>query len=131
MQRTRRRDTDAEQMIRRQVHRLGLRYRMNTAPLLDIQRRTNILFVSARVAVFVDGCFWHGCPEHATWPRANAAWWREKLLANRKRDRDTDRLLRSAGWLVLRFWEHEDPASAARKIGLVVKKRRRAKQRSS
>ena len=81
-------------------------------------------FNKARVAVFIDGCFWHGCPRHATLPKANAAWWRAKFAANIQRDRDTDRRLRTLGWKVLRFWEHESAQSAAQKIERVVRARR-------
>lgn len=82
------------------------------------------MFSRARVAVFVDGCFWHGCPAHGTWPKANAAWWRDKIRANVRRDRDTDAALATAGWRVLRFWEHHDPAIAAKEIARVVRQRR-------
>lgn len=73
----------------------------------------DIAFTKARLAVFVDGCFWHGCPEHGTLPRANAEWWIWKITRNRERDLDTDRLLREAGWSIVRVWEHEDPGTAA------------------
>jgi len=68
--------------------------------------RPDFVFARARLAVFVDGCFWHGCPRHATWPKNNAAFWRTKILGNRRRDRAVDRLLRAAGWRVLRIWQH-------------------------
>lgn len=71
----------------------------------------------------VDGCFWHGCPEHGTWPKANARWWREKIERNIARDRDTDATLTEAGWLCVRVWEHEDPAAAAARVAAVVSKR--------
>ncbi len=74
----------------------------------------------------VDGCFWHGCPEHATWPEHNAEFWREKIETNRLRDRDTDRRLDEAGWLVVRVWEHEDPIEAADRVEQVVRARRAA-----
>jgi DNA mismatch endonuclease (patch repair protein) len=73
--------------------------------------------------VFVDGCFWHGCPTHGTSPKANAAWWQAKIAANQARDRDTDRLLGEAGWKVVRVWEHEDPTTAARTIRDLVRAR--------
>ncbi len=82
------------------------------------------MFVPARVAVFVDGCFWHSCPKHATAPRANGAWWAEKLQRNVKRDRDTDILLERAGWLPLHVWEHEDTTEAAETVHRVVVQRR-------
>jgi DNA mismatch endonuclease (patch repair protein) len=81
-----------------------------------LRRRADVVFPRRRVAVFVDGCFWHGCPEHATSPKHNAEWWKEKLAANVRRDRDTDRRLSEAGWLVFRIWEHEDPRTAADRI---------------
>ena len=77
------------------------------------------------MAVFVDGCFWHGCPDHATWPKANAEWWRTKIQANQARDRDTDAKLTSAGWLSFRVWEHEDPEAAAARVDEVVRQRDR------
>lgn len=88
------------------------------------RRRADIVFGPSRVAVFVDGCFWHGCPEHGSWPRSNAEWWREKIQANKRRDSDTDRLLEDAGWYVIRIWEHEDPTQAADRVERVVRTRR-------
>jgi len=81
------------------------------------------VFTRVRVAVFIDGCFWHGCPEHATAPKANAEWWAEKLSANVRRDRDTDARLGEAGWLVVRIWEHEDAEEAAERIEQVIRSR--------
>lgn len=81
-----------------------------------MRRRADIAFPTRRVAVFVDGCFWHGCPEHATAPKKNADWWSVKLAANVARDRDTDARLRASGWTVVRIWEHEEPETAARRI---------------
>jgi len=75
-----------------------------------------VVFTRARVAVFVDGCFWHSCPLHATSPKANAAWWRTKLDTTVQRDRDTDASLVEAGWLVVRVWEHEPPTEAADRV---------------
>jgi len=74
--------------------------------------------------VYLDGCYWHGCPKHGTWPKANAQWWREKIETNRRRDADTNQRLEEAGWTVLRFWEHEDPEVAATKIADVVRRAR-------
>jgi DNA mismatch endonuclease, patch repair protein len=71
--------------------------------------------------VFVDGCFWHGCPEHASWPKANAEWWKAKIEANRARDRDTDRRLTEAGWMVIRVWEHEDTVTAADRVESAIR----------
>jgi len=89
---------------------------VNAPVLPDKRRRVDIAFLSARVAVFVDGCFWHGCPEHATWPASNADFWRQKIETNRRRDADTNAKLERAGWRVVRVWEHEDPSAAASRI---------------
>lgn len=125
MQATPRRDTPCELAVRSAVHALGLRFRVDW-PLPGKRRRADLAFVGAQVAVFIDGCFWHGCPKHATWPKANAQWWRDKIEANIRRDRDTDIVLRKSGWRVLRFWEHEDSMRAARAIQRVVRMRRQA-----
>jgi DNA mismatch endonuclease, patch repair protein len=88
-----------------------------------VRREADVLFVGPKVAVFVDSCFWHCCPEHGTWPSANGSWWREKLEANRRRDRDTDARLHADGWAVVRIWEHEDPRAAAVRVREVVRER--------
>lgn len=124
MQRQTRRDTAPELALRRAVWRRGLRYRVDVAPLKGTRRRADMVFRSARVAVYVDGCFWHRCPEHATSPRANSEWWADKLAANVRRDRDTDARLTEAGWLVIRVWEHEDMTEAAARIEEAVRARR-------
>jgi len=113
MRRQGRRDTKPELVIRRLLHARGMRYRVDVSPLPGMRRRADIVFTRARVAVFVDGCFWHGCPLHATKPKANAEWWADKLATNQARDVATDRQLRDAGWTVLRYWEHDGPASVA------------------
>jgi DNA mismatch endonuclease (patch repair protein) len=114
MQSQRRASTDPELAIRRLVHAAGLRYRVDAPlPLPGLRRRADLLFSRARIAVFVDGCYWHSCPQHATTPKANAAWWAAKLAGNVARDRDTDQRMFEAGWTVIRIWEHEDPADAA------------------
>ena len=115
MQATRRRDTEGEIALRAALRKLGLRYRVDVA-VPGTRRRADVAFLAQRVAVFVDGCFWHGCPRHGTWPKTNAAWWRAKIEANQLRDRDTDRKLAAIGWRVFRFWEHEDPSDAARRV---------------
>jgi DNA mismatch endonuclease (patch repair protein) len=97
-----------------------LRYRVDYPPIKGVRRRADIVFTKQKTAVFVDGCFWHSCPEHATWPTANAAWWSEKLRRNEERDRETDRLLEEAGWRVIRIWEHESPTDAAVRIQNLV-----------
>jgi DNA mismatch endonuclease (patch repair protein) len=119
---TPRRDTHGELMLRSAVHRLGLRYRVDRQ-LPGTRRRADLAFITARVAVFCDGCFWHACPIHATWPKANGAWWRNKILGNVRRDRDTDDRLRTAGWKVLRFWEHDDIVLAAKRVATIVASR--------
>lgn len=119
MVRQRRRDTGPEVAIRRLLHKRGLRYRVDAA-LPGMRRRADLLFRSASVAVFVDGCFWHGCPEHGTWPKNNAAWWAEKIARNIQRDRDTDQRLTDAGWQVVRVWEHEPAAQAVQRIADLV-----------
>ena len=104
----RQRDTKGELELRSLLHRRGLRFRVH-ALLPGLRRRSDIVFTRARVAVFVDGCFWHGRPEHGSRPKQNANWWREKIEANQRRDRDTDARLKAAGWTVVRVWEHDDP----------------------
>jgi DNA mismatch endonuclease (patch repair protein) len=121
MQRQARRDTAAELAIRHEVWRRGLRYRVDVAPIPGLRRRADLIFTRAKVAVYVDGCFWHRCPIHATSPKANRDWWAEKLDANVRRDRDTDRRLLDGGWSVVRIWEHEDPIEAADRIEAVVR----------
>lgn len=109
--------------LRRELHSRGLRYRVNVPVLPDgRRRRADIVFTRARVVVFVDGCFWHACPEHGTLPKTNREWWRSKLDRNAERDRDTDRRLRDASWTVLRFWEHENVVNAADIIEIAVRR---------
>ncbi|MGW0750986.1 very short patch repair endonuclease [Streptomyces sp. NPDC002587] len=116
MSRQARRNTTPELAVRRLLHAAGLRYRLQVKVPGMPRRTIDIAFPGAKVAVFLDGCFWHGCPEHATQPKANAQWWREKLDKNMARDRETSELLAAAGWTVLRFWEHEAPESVAARI---------------
>lgn len=104
MSRIKGRDTAPELALRRELHHRGLRFR--------VQRRTegsrpDVVFVSRRVAVFVDGCFWHGCPEHYIAPKSRQEFWKSKLRDNRRRDRQQDEVLTDAGWRVIRVWEHE------------------------
>ncbi len=117
MSRARRRDTAPEIALRKLLHAHGLRYRV-AYPVPGQRRRTiDIAFTRQKLAVFVDGCFWHGCPEHGTAPRANSEWWRRKLEANHARDVDTDEMLRDRGWTVVRIREHENAATAVAKVG--------------
>ena len=121
MSRAARRETAPELALRRALHADGYRFRV-VHPVPGNRRRSiDIAFTRARVAVFVDGCFWHGCPEHGTQPRANSAWWTAKLAANRTRDADTDRLLREAGWQVVRVWEHEPVERAVAAVVTAVR----------
>ncbi|MBQ1096994.1 very short patch repair endonuclease [Streptomyces sp. b94] len=127
MQAIRSRDTKPEKIIRRLVHAKGLRYRVAARPVPELRRTADLVFRPTKVAVFIDGCYWHGCPEHYVPPRTNSGYWSEKVLRNVERDRDTDRKLREAGWLVLRFWEHEPSDSCAQKITDIVAARRTAR----
>ena len=111
MSAARRKDTAAEMALRRELHRRGLRYRVTVQVPERPRRSIDIAFTRRKVAVFVDGCFWHGCPEHGTKPRSNSEWWRQKLAANAARDVDTTAVLEDLGWRVLRIWEHV-PAEA-------------------
>jgi DNA mismatch endonuclease (patch repair protein) len=120
MQATRRRDTPGEIALRTALRALGLRYRVDVT-LPGTRRRADVAFLKKKVAVFVDGCFWHGCPEHGTWPKANANWWQTKIKTNQRRDKDTELRLQAAGWTVLRFWEHADAAVAARCVAKALK----------
>lgn len=119
-----RRDTPPEMRLRSELHRRGLRYRVDARPIHGLRRRADLVFRNAKVAVFVDGCFWHGCSIHMTWPQANAGWWRGKIERTRARDRDTDRRLTESGWTVIRIWEHEDPPVAAERVVEVLSLRR-------
>jgi DNA mismatch endonuclease (patch repair protein) len=116
MSKFRRRDTQPELALRSALFAAGLRYRV-AFPVPGQRRRTiDIAFPRKRVAVFVDGCFWHGCLEHGNRPRANSEWWRRKITANQTRDRDTDRVLGQIGWTPIRVWEHESASAAATKV---------------
>lgn len=117
----RRRDTSPELAVRRLLHASGLRYRVDYRLAPPLRARADIVFTRTRVAVFIDGCFWHGCPIHATHPKRNSAYWGPKLRRNIERDRATERALVERGWMVLRYWEHESPAEVARAIEAVVR----------
>lgn len=120
MKSNRGRDTGPELRLRSAAHRLGLRFRVSRRPVPAVRRTADLVFPGQRIAVFVDGCFWHGCPEHYTRPVANADFWADKVEANSARDRDTDQKLRDEGWTVIRFWEHEDPEACAGALRAVV-----------
>jgi len=107
------RDTKPELAVRRLLHAHGFRYRVNFRLDPSLRRTADIVFTRCRVAVFIDGCFWHGCPLHGTSPKANAEYWGPKLARNVERDLETTAFLTASGWTVLRFWEHENPADVA------------------
>jgi DNA mismatch endonuclease (patch repair protein) len=120
MRRMGRRNTAPELALRSELTSRGLRYRLHRR---DLPGTPDLAFVTARVAVFVDGCFWHGCPEHGVMPKANRDWWQSKLAANQTRDKKNDRALVDAGWLPVHVWEHEDPAVAAASLACLVGER--------
>ena len=109
--------------LRAELDRHDLAYEVDHS-VDGTRRRVDIVFPPSKVAVYVDGCYWHGCPDHGTMPKANREWWEAKLAANRARDADTDSTLTAAGWAVLRFWEHHDPVSAAEEVARAVRNRR-------
>jgi len=113
--------TRCELELRRALHAMGFRYHVNCCPISGLRSKADIVFSRYRVAVYVDGCYWHNCPTHGTRPKNNASWWAEKLERNRERDHKTAVALRNAGWTVIRIWEHEDSAVAARLVADVLK----------
>ncbi|MFJ1590225.1 very short patch repair endonuclease [Kitasatospora albolonga] len=117
------RDTKPERLLRSALHRRGLRYRVGVRPVPDLRRTADVVFTKSRVAVFVDGCYWHGCPEHHRPAKKDAQFWQEKIAGNRARDIDTNEALRDAGWLVIRVWEHQDPEEAAQQVSEAVRSR--------
>jgi DNA mismatch endonuclease (patch repair protein) len=122
MQANRAIDTRPEVALRSALHRRGLRFRKNTRPAATIRCRADVVFATARVAVFVDGCFWHRCPQHGTSPRTNSAYWQAKLDRNVARDRRNDDDLATSGWTVIRVWEHEHPERAAARVEQIVRR---------
>ena len=122
MKGNKKRDTRPELALRSALHRAGLRYRCDY-PIQGPERRSiraDVVFTRARVAVFVDGCFWHCCPEHSNTPRVNRSYWGPKLARNVRRDAETDATLAAEGWTTVRVWEHEDPYEAAKRIRRLV-----------
>jgi DNA mismatch endonuclease (patch repair protein) len=125
MEANRRSNTTPERLLRSELHARGLRYRVDRRIDLDGRRvRPDLVFGPARVAVFVDGCYWHRCPIHATHPVSNAEFWQAKFDRNVERDRADDKALTDAGWTVVRVWEHEEPAQAAARIESALHSRR-------
>lgn len=121
MQGIRSRDTRPELLIRRAVFARGLRYRVDSRPLSGLNRRADLVFARAKVAVFVHGCFWHGCPKHYIAPSQNREYWASKVRTNQKRDSETSSVLKASGWRVVTIWEHEDPERAAVRIEQLVR----------
>jgi DNA mismatch endonuclease (patch repair protein) len=121
MSRQKTRDTRIELALRRELFGRGLRYRLQGPVVPGTRRKGDLEFRAARVAVFVDGCFWHACPIHGSVPKSNRAWWKEKLEGNVRRDRDTDERLTASGWTVIRVWEHEPTTAAAERIEATVR----------
>ena len=129
MQANRGRDTKPELAVRRRLHAAGLRYRVDLAPVPGLRRRADIVFTRQRVAVFIDGCYWHGCPEHgSTKFGTNPDYWVPKIAENRARDLDTTARFEADGWLVLRFWSHDDPSTVADAVAAEVERRRSARE---
>lgn len=116
------RDTRPELAIRRLLHKSGLRYRVASRPLAALRRTADVVFTRAKVAVFIDGCFWHGCEQHSKPPGTNSDYWSPKIEGNRRRDADTDEQLRAAGWTVIRVWEHDNPVEVAARITAAVRR---------
>lgn len=114
------RDTGPERRLRSLLHRAGLRYRVSISPLPELRRTADVVFTTLKIAVFVDGCYWHGCPEHYRPSSKNSDYWNHKLESNRSRDTETNQLLDEAGWTVIRIWEHEDSATACRRVAEAV-----------
>ena len=127
MQAIRSRDTKPERLIRSLLHAQGLRYRVAAKPVPGLRRTADIVFRPARLAVFIDGCYWHGCPEHYVPPKTNPGYWSGKVAGNMARDRDTNEQLQAAGWTVLRFWEHDPPEDCAIRIAATVDRLRKRK----
>jgi DNA mismatch endonuclease, patch repair protein len=123
MQSQRTRDTGPELALRRELHRRGLRYRLQRKPVEGLRRTLDIVFLRPRVAVDVRGCFWHGCIKCKTIPKANHSWWADKIAKNRARDRATEAALGKAGWDVIVVWEHDICTDAADRIENSVRQR--------
>lgn len=120
MRGNRRKDTRPEIAVRSELHRRGLRFFKHRRPVYDLRCEADIVFPRARVAVFIDGCFWHGCPDHGTRPASNASYWNAKIDRNTARDRRNDEWLRSNGWHIVRGWEHEPATHIADRVESVL-----------
>jgi DNA mismatch endonuclease (patch repair protein) len=114
--------TAAERVLRSALREEGLRFKTDARPEPDLRCTADVVFPGAKVCLFIDGCFWHGCPRHFGLPKTNSAWWGEKIAANRARDARQSRLLRRRGWRVLRVWEHQmRPESVAQVVARATK----------
>jgi DNA mismatch endonuclease (patch repair protein) len=121
MRAIRRRDTKPELALRSELHKRGYRFRVDYPISTHAGRvRPDVVFVRRRVAVFIDGCFWHGCPEHGGRPKSNSRYWDAKLARNRERDQEQAAALTASGWVVVRVWEHEETPAAADRISAVI-----------
>ena len=116
MQSVGQKDTPKELAVRKILFGKGYRYRINCKPLKNLNRKADIIFIKYKLAIFIDGCFWHLCPKHGSIPNANRKYWENKLYTNVQRDKETNEILQNNGWIVLRFWEHDDPNYAANAI---------------
>lgn len=123
MQANKGKNTRPELALRSAVHALGLRYRVGIRPVPTVRRTADLVFTRAKVAVFMDGCFWHGCPAHYRPARRNSDFWAAKVEGTKRRDSETDELLSAAGWHIVRVWEHENPVDAAYRIADLVRSR--------
>lgn len=121
MQANRRRDTKPELKVRQILFARGLRYFVDRRPIKDVRWKADIVFPRAQVVVFIDGCYWHGCPDHYSTPRVNTGYWAPKIAGNQERDRKFDEILGARGWTVVRAWEHEDPIQVADRVETVVR----------
>ena len=128
MRSVRQRDTEPEVAIRRILYAHGLRFRVHRQVIPNSRLRADIIFAGAKVVAFIDGCFWHCCPIHRSFPKANGKWWAAKLQENCRRDAKADDQLRSAGWYVERVWEHELPEDAAQRIIRIVRGRLKSRK---
>lgn len=129
MKAVRRRGTLSERALWEALESLGLAFERNARPEPDLPREADVVFREERIAVFVDGCFWHGCPLHGTLAKANAEFWKRKIERNKERDADTNAKLLERGWTVVRIWEHVDPAEAARSVMQVLREVRKGDRR--
>ena len=121
------RDTKPELAVRKLLYSSGLRYRVAARPIPSFRRTADVLFTRDKVAVFIDGCFWHGCPQHYTEPKSHSEYWQPKIAMNKSRDLETAKLLEEAGWVVLRYWAHEPSTSIAEAVvSVVLEKRERS-----